>query len=211
MTLNQRSQDDPNDLAALYLVGALELPRRRQVEGAMRAGDAALVDAFRSLEGGSLALAALAAEVTPPPSLRARTLSAISSADHPSAQNPGHQVWRDWGSDAAPDGIFTLRTDEGAWEDTGVAGVQVRRLFVDREANRMTAMFKMAPGTSYPEHHHDGHEECYVLHGDLHVGDDLIMHAGDYQRAESGSPHARQWTSGGCVLLVSTSLSDEME
>jgi anti-sigma factor ChrR (cupin superfamily) len=210
MTLTHRPQDAPHETAALYLVGALELPRRRQVEEAVRAGDAALLDALRSLEGGSLALATLVGEVTPPASLRARTLAA-AAAGSSAGQSQRDQIWRDWGSNAAPEGLFTLRVDEGAWEDTGVAGVQVRRLFVDREANRMTAMFKMAPGTSYPEHHHDGHEECYVLHGDLHVGDDLVMRAGDYQRAESGSPHARQWTSGGCVLLVSTSLSDEME
>lgn len=210
MTLNHPPQNDPSELAALYLVGALDLPRRRQVEEALRAGDPEIVDAMRTLEGGSLALAALAPEIAPPPALRQRILAAVAGeeAAHRSEQS---QIWRQWSSDAGPEGIFTLRVDQGAWEETGVPGVQVRRLFVDRAANRMTAMFRMAPGTSYPEHHHDGHEECYVLHGDLHVGDDLVMHAGDYQRAESGSPHARQWTSGGCVLLVSTSMSDEME
>ena len=85
----------------------------------------------------------------------------------------------------------------------------MRRLFVDRPNNRMTAMFRMAPGTDYPEHVHNGFEECYVLEGELHVGDDIVMHAGDYQRADGGSEHARQWTERGCVLLVSTSMSDE--
>ena len=74
----------------------------------------------------------------------------------------------------------------------------------------MTAMFRMAAGTSYPEHIHDGPEECYVLEGDLHVGDRMVMHAGDYQRATPGSEHDEQWTEGGCLLLVTSSLSDEL-
>lgn len=211
MTLINRHQDDPVETAALYLAGALELPRRRVVEEGLRTGDHALIEALRALEGGAAALSALAAPVTPPPGLRARVLEEVAEL----VGSGKRQIWRNWNqsgdAEAAPDGIFTLRMDEGAWEETGVQGVQVRRLFVDRAANRMTAMFRMAPGTEYPEHHHDGHEECYVLHGDLHVGDDLVMNAGDYQRAEAGSPHDRQWTKGGCVLLVSTSLSDEME
>jgi quercetin dioxygenase-like cupin family protein len=72
----------------------------------------------------------------------------------------------------------------------------------------MTAMFRMEPGTSYPQHIHAGAEECYVLEGDLHVGD-MVLHAGDYQRAEAGSHHGYQSTETGCVLLVTCALNDE--
>ena len=66
----------------------------------------------------------------------------------------------------------------------------------------------MAPGTSYPGHRHAGVEECYVLEGDLRVGD-LVMRAGDYQRAAIGSVHGVQSTEGGCLLLVLMSDRDE--
>ena len=71
-------------------------------------------------------------------------------------------------------------------------------------------MFRMAPGTSYPSHVHDGAEECYVLEGDLHVGD-VVLGPGDFQRATPGSHHVEQRTDGGCLLLVNSSLSDEMD
>ena len=74
----------------------------------------------------------------------------------------------------------------------------------------MTALFRMAAGSEYIPHVHAGPEECYVLEGDLHVGDDIVMHAGDYQRAPAGSVHGVQRTEGGCLLLVSSSMHDEV-
>jgi anti-sigma factor ChrR (cupin superfamily) len=68
----------------------------------------------------------------------------------------------------------------------------------------------MAPGTSYPAHRHGGAEECFVLEGDLRVGADLHMRAGDFQRAEEGSVHPDQTTDHGCVLLIVSSTADEI-
>jgi len=36
------------------------------------------------------------------------------------------------------------------------------------------------------------------------------MRAGDYQRAETGSTHPVQSTRGGCLLLLTSSLRDEL-
>jgi hypothetical protein len=55
---------------------------------------------------------------------------------------------------------------------------------------------------------HAAAEECFVVSGDLHVGD-LVMGPGDYQMAPPGSEHGRQWTEGGCLLYISCALSDE--
>jgi anti-sigma factor ChrR (cupin superfamily) len=54
---------------------------------------------------------------------------------------------------------------------------------------------------------HGGPEECYVLEGDLRV-DDKTMGQGDYQFAPEGCEHSVQSTEGGCLLLISSSLSD---
>jgi anti-sigma factor ChrR (cupin superfamily) len=71
-------------------------------------------------------------------------------------------------------------------------------------------LVRMAAGTSYPGHRHARAEECLVVQGDLHVGDDLVMHAGDFQRAEPGSVHVPQWTERGCLLLVTSSVDDDL-
>lgn len=220
--------------AALYLAGALDDAERDAAEVALRSSAVAAAPfraAVAALQGAALALgegAGAAAgfqrvsdDELPSPVVRARVLASIASPGgasvddvrprpeetHSHASQASH-VWGGWDSDQLPAGLFTLRREERGWEETGVDGVQVRRLFVDRPNNRMTAMFRMAPGTDYPEHVHNGFEECYVLEGELHVGDELVMNAGDYQRADGGSEHARQWTKSGCVLLVSTSMSD---
>lgn len=73
----------------------------------------------------------------------------------------------------------------------------------------MTFLARMAPGSSYPSHRHGGPEECYVLKGDLDVGH-RKMRAGDFERAEPGSVHARETTEEGCLLLIVSSLRDEM-
>ena len=123
------------------------------------------------------------------------------------SQKQQHQ-WADWENEQANQGLYTLRADEGEWLPTDIDGIEVRNLYVDKKANRMTAMFRMAAGTSYIPHVHDDYEECYVLQGDLHVGD-LVMKPGDYQRAEAGSLHGPQRTEGGCVLLITSSMTDE--
>ena len=200
-------QSEPAELAALYLSGAMNSEERAAFESRLDAGDEACIDEVRRLQGAAEALLHDWPPLAPSPQARDRLMSAIGQPHEP--HRAGHQIWREWSSDSN-ESLFTLRADEGDWEETGVSGVQVRRLFVDRPANRMTAMFRMAAGTEYPEHIHDGPEECYVLEGDLHVGDELIMRRGDYQRAMPGSEHGRQWTRNGCLLLVTCSMSDEM-
>ncbi len=209
------------ELAALYLSGAMTPAERDDFESRLASGNAACVTEMQRLQAAAEALLQDIAPVAPPAELHQRLLRAVEEQERAAAilgrplaapastTHDERQIWRQWASDADHP-LFTLRADEGGWEDTGVTGVQVRRLFVDRPANRMTAMFRMQPGTEYPEHVHDGPEECYLLDGDLHVGDELIMRRGDYQRALPGSEHGRQWTEGGCLLLVTCSLTDEM-
>jgi len=121
------------------------------------------------------------------------------------------QVWKSWSPSAASkrDELTFVRADSSAWQSTSVAGIEARQLFVDAAQDRATFLVRMAAGTAYPAHVHAGAEECFVLEGDLTVGD-LTMNAGDYQRAERGSKHGVQSTQHGCVLLLVSSLSDEL-
>lgn len=93
------------------------------------------------------------------------------------------------------------------WKSAPVAGVEVRVLKVDRSADRVTYEVKMAAGASYPGHAHQGPEECYVLEGDLWVGD-VHMNAGDYQHVDAATDHPEQSTDEGCRLLLVSSVAD---
>lgn len=140
-------------------------------------------------------------------------------ADHPkpAPTSPGRaappvpaapQVWRRWDSDAESADVIIRAAARDGWEETGIAGVAVRRLFVDRDRNQMTALVRMAPGTAWPKHVHDGPEECLVLEGDLHAGEH-VFHTGDYQRMSPGTHHGVQATEGGCLLLIVSALTDQ--
>ncbi|MFN0241629.1 MAG: cupin domain-containing protein [Planctomycetota bacterium] len=118
------------------------------------------------------------------------------------------QLWRRWSSTPSPAQPFTnIAASEGDWQTTAIEGIEVRRLFLDAAAKRVTLLARMAPHTAYPAHVHAGPEECFVLSGDLRVGD-LHLHAGDFQRAEPGSTHVVQSTDEGCVLLLVSSTED---
>ena len=104
--------------------------------------------------------------------------------------------------------MIIKKASEAAWESTAVEGVTIRTLFVDQENNQFTALVRMAPGTSYPPHVHGSPEQCLVLEGDLRAGGE-VLHAGDYQRAPTGSYHDLQSTERGCLLLITSSLTDQ--
>lgn len=119
------------------------------------------------------------------------------------------QPWKEWEHAPDADSFIVRAAGEESWESTAIPGIDVRSLSVDREADRVTMLVRMAAGTSYPAHRHGGTEECFVLEGDLNVGAER-MRAGDFQRMEEGSLHPDQSTDGGCLLLITSSLRDEL-
>src|SRR5688572_901220 len=134
----RRDGPDAAELAALYLSGAMTGEEREAFESRLAAGDAALAAEVRLLQDAAGALLQDVDPVAPSPAVRRRLLQQLD-AHAPRAP----QIWRAWDTtDENP--FFTLRAGDGQWEETGVEGVQVRRLFIDRPGNRMTAMFRMA-------------------------------------------------------------------
>ncbi len=234
---HERATDETRETAALYCLGALSPDEAGAFETHLATGCAPCEAEVRAFRGAAAELAHLAEPADPPPGLRARLIDRISvgkagspprddrtfdaRADGTRAhgarsddasvhvEHAPMQVWKRWGGEGATPSWFTLRADEGSWEGTGVDGVSVRRLFVDATRQTVTMLVKMAAGTSYPSHRHGGAEECFVLDGDLHVGE-LVMRAGDYQRAEKESVHVVQSTERGCTLLIVSSLHDEI-
>lgn len=168
----------------------------------------------RELESARLVTAELdqlsvQAGSAPPPGLRQRVLS----IPHEQGDDGGHP-WRGWHRDPArpfDEGLAAVAAAKATgWEPTAHAGVAVRPLHLDQPRRRVTMLVRMDPGSSYPAHRHAAAEKCFVLEGDLRVGDRLHMHSGDYQVAQAGSLRPIQRTDDGCLLLITSSQDDEL-
>jgi anti-sigma factor ChrR (cupin superfamily) len=192
-------------LLALDLLAASE---RAALAAHLDGGCAECAGDLRAHRATAATLAYDAPPVTAPAALRERVLRACTAPVTRDAAVA--RVWRDWTALPAQDGLSIVRAGEGCWEPVR-DGVTVKRLSLDAERRTATMLVRMLAASEYPRHRHARAEECLVLEGDLHIGDDILMQAGDFQRAEAGSAHRRQWTTGGCLLLVSSSLDDELQ
>jgi anti-sigma factor ChrR (cupin superfamily) len=119
---------------------------------------------------------------------------------------PGVQVWKAWEAESQSN---VVRREEGQWA-LAKEGVRVKQLSVDPVQHSVTMLVRMEPGASWPSHRHGGFEQCFVLEGDLEVGGDTVLHAGDFQAMDTGSVHPLQRTPNGCLLLIVSSQHDEL-
>ncbi|TAJ19241.1 MAG: hypothetical protein EPO68_06585 [Planctomycetota bacterium] len=200
---------DAADWAALYVLGALSGDELALCERRL-ANDAAFRSEVEKLRPTANALSLAAAPVEPPSGLfeRVRARAGLVSGADEIARDV--QPWKQWRTEKSAREFDYLAADVREFTPTAVPGISVRKLFVDADADRVTMLVRMRAGASYPGHRHAGPEECYVLAGDIRVGPDLHMRAGDYQRADVGSVHPVQSTDGGCLLLITSSLNDEL-
>ena len=88
-----------------------------------------------------------------------------------------------------------LQTEEMAWVDSPMAGVQRRMLERDGEdgSRRATSVVRYAPNSHFSPHTHGGGEEFLVLAGTF-SDDQADYPAGTYVRNPPGSrhkPHSR--------------------
>ncbi len=224
--------------AETFLLGLLEPPEEKQFLAHLASGCAecnkTVAAMSRVMRALPFALNSQIAVANPPALLKDRLLRNIKTADSlfSPAEMPrafagsmqqtagkekaavGPQVWKTWtpkpeGAKTALPGLFTLGADDGAWEEAGMSGIKVKRLFVDPERDSVTMLVRMPAGAAYPRHRHAGPEQCYVIEGDLRL-DNLAFFAGDYQYAEPNSFHGVQYTEKGCLLLIVSSLHDEL-
>jgi len=97
----------------------------------------------------ALALARAAdAGVAPSPDIKARLMARVQSSPSPTLLPAGFR--------------FDLETG-GSWQPHPIPGIRMRVLALDRERDYATLLLDVAPGTSFPPHHHDGPEECYIV------------------------------------------------
>ncbi len=223
MQIHEFLDDDLRETAALFVLDSLEPDSARAYRLHVLQCDVCRRE-VESLARSARDLALLAPTQAPPRELWERVIARVrargperrseptapAASEHHDRGDHG-QVWKAWADSTGVDraGFLFVGSSENGFEPTGFEGIEARRLFVDHDRDRVTMLVRMKAGARYPGHVHADAEECYVLAGDLHVGD-RRMHAGDYQRAEAGSTHPVQSTDGGCVLLLVSSLHDEL-
>jgi hypothetical protein len=86
-------------------------------------------------------------------------------------------------------------------------GIACKLLATDGDNHRVSMLVRLAPGTDYPPHRHEGTEELHMLDGELIV-DDATYYPGDYRRAEPGTVDRRVWSQTGCTCVLITSFRD---
>ncbi|MBI1805019.1 MAG: cupin domain-containing protein [Ignavibacteriae bacterium] len=185
------------EYCSLYVLGLLTGNDLALYEKHLLQGCDECADELRSLGEAVEVLARTDARVSPRPHVKERLMARLTQDELIATETP-HP------------GLFVTYSNALAWQETGVEGVQLKMLFTDTINNVMSVLVRMAPGASYPSHRHAHTEECLVLEGDLRIGDSLVLHAGDYQRADENSVHLKHWTEKGCLLYVTTSLENEM-
>lgn len=185
------NRDEITEQAALYALGALSDEEAREFESKIAGGSIEGEEEFRSF-ASIVAKIGLAAPPQLPPSQLKDRLFAELEADSPAKQsNIYHRSIRD---------SLTSRLDEGKWIEMW-DGVQVKRLFVDKERGTVTTLFKMAPGSSIPAHRHHSVEECLVIEGDYSINGERLG-PGDYHCALPGSTDQTLTTVGGTTFLL---------
>ncbi len=195
--------------AALFALGCLDRTEAEACRQRMKESSS-FEKEVRSLQETLSQIGDLAPEASPPHSLRSRLMKRIGADLKAADQAPLSQPWKDWRASEGDTNLKIVNREESGWQETAHEGVEVKPLFVDRARDRVTMLVRMAAGCSYPAHRHAGPEECFMLEGDLR-GKGFSLQAGDYQYAPAHSAHGRQFTDNGCVVLIISSLKDQIQ
>ena len=129
----------------------------------------------------------LAAAATPPDGLRARVLAAVATAPRVSASPRA--------------GVTLVRTDAADWKNGPAPGVRYKEIHRDADRRSRSILYRMEPGSTFPDHRHDFLEEILVLEGSAWLSGQLLR-AGDYCRSEPGTEDYAISTVEGTTFVV---------
>ncbi len=182
--------DEPlEDLAALYLSGALEPDQRADFERRLESGDPDYLAAVRDL---APALDALVEAIEPDPSPPAPVRETLLKLVRWTTRGRGRTSVRS-------EEVEVITDAEMGWRPTTSRGVTIRPLWSDPGSE--TFLLRMEPGAILKPHPHGTHgEECYLVEGDAFSAG-FAMKTGDFQRLPYGT-HGPVSTRNGCLILV---------
>ena len=83
--------------------------------------------------------------------------------------------------------MLVKRSSEREWTPSGFPGIE-RSLFRNNDAGGRSSVVRLAAGSRFPRHSHQGTEEVLVLAGSVRIADEDLL-AGDYLFTEAGGEH----------------------
>ena len=177
----------PEHIEALALadaIGALDTDEQRELQALVAALPSETRDEIARLYDSAVALATSVEQVDPPAHIRDRVLAAMKT--------PGR---------------YTVWAQSSEWVESGLPGIRLRVLAVDRARSMVTMALQAEPGAVYPSHRHSGPEECYILKGSV-VIDGRVLRAGDFHHADEDSDHGEITTIEGAEVLIIGAIDD---
>jgi len=182
------AKDEIHEVASLYSLGLLEPELAAGFERHLKEGCPACELEVRGFSETTAQVYAGLAHAEPPARIREELMQRIGQS--------------------APPGVLH-RSGEGQWQNSGIAGITTKQLFVDSSTGNVTSLIRMTAGALYPPHRHFGLEHCYILEGDL-VFEDHTLYAGDYEVATWAADHSPVTSTHGCLLLIINNQQDQL-
>lgn len=177
----------PEDVEALALAdaaGALEPDEQRVLRTRLVSLPPDVRRQVARLYDTAMTFVPAADDLTPSPAVRERLLASLNAPAK-----------------------YTVAAGEGQWTDSGLPGISVKILAVDRPRGLVTLLLRGAPGARYPAHRHSAPEECYVIRGSVTIGGRLLQ-AGDFHHADADSDHGDITTVEGAEVLLVGAIDD---
>ena len=83
--------------------------------------------------------------------------------------------------------MLVKRSSEREWTPSGFPGIE-RSLFRNNDTGGRSSVVRLAAGSRFPRHSHQGTEEVLVLAGSVRIADEDLL-AGDSLFTEAGEEH----------------------
>jgi anti-sigma factor ChrR (cupin superfamily) len=192
-----------DELTALYALDLLGASESSQLE-ALLLRESVLRSRLVVVQDALSALAYAVEPIQPSPSLKERLFQRLqTNVSKPTLQ------------DRVTDRVVALglselqcQAQQVAWVPYSIPGVQWSQIHLDPDKREITYFVRALGTIQFPAHRHAGSEEIIVLAGDLIVNN-LTYQAGDRITSAVGTVHQPS-TLQGCIILVRTSLDDEV-
>jgi anti-sigma factor ChrR (cupin superfamily) len=195
-----------DELTALYALDLLDASESSQIE-ALFLRESVLRSRLAVVQDALSALAYAVEPMQPSAHLKERLFQRLqTNLSKPTV----HDRVTDADASVEPGHLSELQCQarQVAWVPYSIPGVQWSQIHLDPDKREFT-YFVQALGTiQFPAHRHAGIEEIIVLAGDLIVNN-LTYQAGDRITSSVGTVH-QPATLQGCIILVRTSLDDEI-
>ena len=94
-----------------------------------------------------------------------------------------------------------VNVDGLSWEPSQFPGIDFKTLLIEPDTGLLTALVRMAPGSTLPDHQHVQIEQTYVIDGSL-VDEDGAVGTGQFIWRPAGSRHAAHAPEGALILGI---------